>query len=228
MKIQLQPIAYGVKILFDDGTVVNWYRDSRRKTVHPEKNPLGHSFPAADPTGEGILRAVGLSREKEHRRLLGLPDNRPTDSGAAKRIPVAGFDGGCSPNPGPGGWGVVLPDGRELLGGELRTTNNRMELTAAIQALKSTEGPLHLVGDSSYVIRGVTDWLPGWIRRDWIKADKQPVLNVDLWKELASLIEGRKLTWELIKGHRGHPINERCDQLAALGRHEVIRNSKAG
>lgn len=225
MKAQLQPIAYGVKVFFEDGTVVNWYRDSRRKTVHPEKNPMGHPFPPSDPNGEGILRAMGLGQEGELRRLLGLPAEPRRTSGDS--IPVGGFDGGCSPNPGPGGWGAVLPDGTELWGGEPHTTNNRMELTAAIQVLQATKGRLQLVGDSSYVINGVTKWLPGWIRRGWIKADKQPVLNVDLWRELASLIEGRELTWELVKGHRGHPINERCDQLVAHGREEVIRKSKS-
>lgn len=221
MEAQIQPIPYGLKIFFDDGTVVNWYKDGRRKSVHAEKNPAGYDFPSSDPDGEAILRAMDRSHDGPLRRALGLPMEPPPDSRSAKR-PEAGFDGGCSPNPGPGGWGVVLPDGSELFGGELATTNNRMELLGAIRALEVTEGPIHVVGDSAYVINGIQKWVPAWIARGWVKADGEPVLNVDLWRRLASLAEGRDLTWEQVRGHQGHVLNERCHQLAVKGRESVL------
>ncbi|MBD3337312.1 MAG: ribonuclease HI [Candidatus Eisenbacteria bacterium] len=164
---------------------------------------------------------MGRSGDRELRRALGLPAR--TDPPAAPgrgAAPVGAFDGGSKPNPGPGGWAAVLPDGRELSGAERWTTNNRMELTAAIRALEATRGRLHLIGDSAYVINGITRWLPAWRRRNWRKADGEPVENSDLWRRLAQLASGRKVTWELVRGHRGHPLNERCDQLATAARRE--------
>jgi ribonuclease HI len=131
-------------------------------------------------------------------------------------------DGGASPNPGPGGWGVVLlrpaTEGpEELSGGEARTTNNRMELTAAIRALEALApgeaARLHV--DSQYVRQGMTQWLPAWVRRGWRKADGKPVENDDLWRRLAALAHGRELEWRWVKGHSGDDWNERADRLAA-------------
>jgi len=203
------PIAYGVKLIFEDGTVVNWFRDSRRRTVYAEKNPHGRVFPRAAASLEEILQAMkGGAGERAQ-----LVDERGVALGA--------FDGGASPNPGPGGWGVVLPDGRELWGGEARTTNNRMELTGAIRLLEETSGPLHVLGDSHYVIEGIRRWVHAWKLRGWQTVAGQPVSNRDLWERLERLAAGRRIVWERVGGHRGHPLNERCDWLAAKGRAEV-------
>jgi len=134
-------------------------------------------------------------------------------------------DGACKGNPGPGGWGVLLsaPDGtrKELCGGELGTTNNRMEMMAVIQALTALKRPcavtLHL--DSQYVLKGITEWLPGWKAKGWKTASKQPVKNVDLWQRLDDLVAtgGHRIDWRWVKGHAGDPGNERADALANQG-----------
>jgi ribonuclease HI len=134
-------------------------------------------------------------------------------------------DGACSGNPGPGGFGAVLRFGqkiKEISGCERATTNNRMELTAVIEALRSLKRPCHLriTTDSNYVLKGMTQWLPGWIRRNWINSQKKPVLNRDLWEELYTLSQAHTIDWIWIKGHSGHPMNERCDHLAR----EAIKN----
>jgi ribonuclease HI len=131
-------------------------------------------------------------------------------------------DGACSGNPGPGGWGVVLRWGeheRELCGGEPATTNNRMELLAAIFALESLSRPSTVVvtTDSVYVKNGITSWITNWKRRNWRTASKQPVKNVDLWKRLDEAAGRHEVTWEWVKGHNGHPENERADALARKG-----------
>lgn len=129
-------------------------------------------------------------------------------------------DGACSGNPGPGGWGAVLRyNGREkeLSGGEKETTNNRMELTAAIMGLAALKEPceVRLVTDSKYVADGITKgWAESWRKNNWRKADKKPALNPDLWERLLDLVNTHKVTIEWVKGHAGHPENERCDQLA--------------
>ena len=129
-------------------------------------------------------------------------------------------DGACSGNPGPGGWGTMLRFGaheKELSGGEASTTNNRMELTAVIEGLKALKEPclVTLTTDSKYVCDSVTKgWVYGWQKRGWIKSDKKPALNVDLWEQLLPLLEKHKVTFVWVKGHAGHPENERCDQLA--------------
>ncbi len=129
-------------------------------------------------------------------------------------------DGACSGNPGAGGWGTVLRFGaheKELSGGEANTTNNRMELTAVIEGLKALKEPclVTLTTDSKYVCDSVTKgWVYGWQKRGWIKSDKKPALNVDLWEQLLPLLEKHKVTFVWVKGHAGHPENERCDQLA--------------
>ena len=131
-------------------------------------------------------------------------------------------DGACRGNPGPGGWGVVLKSGgqvKELSGGEPATTNNRMELKAAIEALTALKKPCRvaLYTDSVYVRSGITEWLPAWRARDWRTADKKPVKNKDLWEQLSALAEQHEVSWHWVKGHSGHPENERADELANLG-----------
>jgi ribonuclease HI len=131
-------------------------------------------------------------------------------------------DGACRGNPGPGGWGVVLRSGthvKELWGGELDTTNNRMELKAAIEALTALKQRcrVDLYTDSVYVRSGITQWLPAWRARGWKTADKKPVKNQDLWQALADQAGRHEVSWHWIKGHAGHPENERADELANIG-----------
>jgi ribonuclease HI len=128
-------------------------------------------------------------------------------------------DGACSGNPGPGGWGVLLRYGtteKELSGGEPDTTNNRMELMAAIQALEALTKPtrVKLHTDSQYVQKGATEWLAGWEKRGWKTADKKPVKNADLWLRLQTAMAQHKVEWIWVRGHDGHPENERVDRLA--------------
>jgi ribonuclease HI len=132
-------------------------------------------------------------------------------------------DGGCDPNPGPGGWGAVLKSGphlTELSGYERRTTNNRMELTAAIEALAHLKQAceVDLYTDSQYLRRGITEWIPGWVRRNWVRANGSPVENVDLWKALLAQAERHTARWHWVRGHRGHRWNERADTLATEAR----------
>ena len=135
-------------------------------------------------------------------------------------------DGACSGNPGPGGWGAVLQFGdheRELHGGARDTTNNRMELTAAIEALKALSEPceVSLTTDSTYVRDGITQWLTNWKRNGWKTAAKKPVKNQDLWQALDHESARHEIDWRWVKGHSGHPENERADRLANLGMDEV-------
>ena len=130
-------------------------------------------------------------------------------------------DGSCLGNPGPGGWGVLLRwrgHERELSGSEAETTNNRMELTAAIEALSALKKPskVILTTDSRYVIQGINDWLPNWVARGWKTASKQPVKNQDLWQALHEQAQIHKIKWQWVKGHDGHDENERVDELARL------------
>ncbi len=131
-------------------------------------------------------------------------------------------DGACSGNPGPGGWGAILRAGaheKELFGGAPATTNNRMELTAAIMALEALKGPseVDLHTDSQYVRGGVTGWINGWKRNGWKTADKKPVKNIELWQQLDAATERHRVRWHWVKGHAGHPENERADALARQG-----------
>ena len=135
-------------------------------------------------------------------------------------------DGACQRNPGPGGWGTILRSGRhekEMHGGEPATTNNRMELMAAIQGLESLLRPssVHLYTDSQYLRRGITEWLPGWKRNGWMTRDKKPVKNVDLWTRLDEAARRHDVQWFWVKGHAGHPENERADALACRGAEEA-------
>ena len=131
-------------------------------------------------------------------------------------------DGACSGNPGPGGWGAILAFGthqRELKGGEPHTTNNRMELMAAIAALEALKRPcaVTLYLDSQYVLKGITEWLPGWKAKGWRTASKQPVKNVELWQRLDAALGEHQVTWHWVKSHAGHDLNERADELAREG-----------
>lgn len=135
------------------------------------------------------------------------------------RVKIA-TDGACKGNPGPGGWGVVIRSGtreKELSGGEALTTNNRMELTAAIRGLEALNRPCHvtLATDSVYVRDGITRWIHGWQRNGWRTADKKPVKNAELWQELLAATARHRIDWVWVKGHAGDPDNERADRLAS-------------
>ncbi len=134
-------------------------------------------------------------------------------------------DGACRGNPGPGGYGIILRyqgKTKEISGCHPKTTNNRMELTAVIKALESLRRPsrVKLFTDSNYVVKGMTEWLPGWIQRGWQNSKKKAVLNRDLWEKLAALAKKHRVEWIWVRGHAGHPENERCDKLAR----QAIRN----
>ena len=131
-------------------------------------------------------------------------------------------DGACRGNPGPGGWGVLLRakgTERELYGGEADTTNNRMELTAVIRALEALKRPsrVQVYTDSLYVLKGISEWMRGWKRRGWRTAGKKPLKNIDLWQRLDELAALHEVEWHWVRGHAGHPENERADQLANKG-----------
>lgn len=137
-------------------------------------------------------------------------------------------DGACRGNPGPGGWGAVLQYGehqRELYGGEPDTTNNRMELTAALQALEALREPceIDLTTDSEYVRKGITEWLPAWKKRNWKTADRKPVKNADLWQALEQAAARHRVRWHWVKGHSGHNGNEQADMLANRGIDELLK-----
>ncbi|MEP4769026.1 MAG: ribonuclease HI [Roseibium sp.] len=131
-------------------------------------------------------------------------------------------DGACSGNPGPGGWGAILRFGeheKELNGGEFETTNNRMELTAAIEALNALKRPcaIDLYTDSTYVRSGISEWMDGWKRKNWRTSTNKPVKNAELWQALDAARERHDVAWHWVKGHAGHPDNERADELARGG-----------
>ncbi|MAE03125.1 ribonuclease HI [Porticoccaceae bacterium] len=135
-------------------------------------------------------------------------------------------DGACRGNPGPGGWGVLMRYGaeeRSLFGGEKETTNNRMELTAVIEGLAALTQPCQvmLTSDSTYVLKGIQEWMPNWKKRGWKTASKKPVKNVDLWQKLDRVIGEHKIDWRWVKGHSGHRENEIADQLANQGIDEL-------
>ncbi len=137
-------------------------------------------------------------------------------------------DGACKGNPGPGGWGVLIRMGqhsKELFGGEIMTTNNRMELTAVIRALEALKRScqLKIYTDSVYVQKGMTEWIVGWKARGWRTSDKKPVKNDDLWQQLDGLAQGHEIEWIWVKGHAGHEGNERADALANEGVAQVLQ-----
>jgi ribonuclease HI len=152
-----------------------------------------------------------------------MNDASPTTAG--QRV-IVHTDGACSGNPGPGGWGVILQWGdhrKELKGGEPHTTNNRMELTAAIMALESLKRPctVELHTDSEYLRQGITTWIQKWKRNGWRTADRKPVKNVDLWQRLEAALSRHKVYWHWVRGHAGHDLNERADELARTAIAEI-------
>ena len=135
-------------------------------------------------------------------------------------------DGACRGNPGPGGWGVLIKYGelsKQLYGGDISTTNNKMELTAAIMALKEIKEPCEIIlyTDSKYVLQGIEEWIHNWKKRGWRGANKKPVKNIDLWKELDELRDEHNIKWNWVKGHSGDPGNETADMLANRGIDEL-------
>lgn len=162
----------------------------------------------------------------KHARSVDLT-SKTQDSPAAAAVDVW-TDGACKGNPGPGGWGAWLSWGgreKELFGGELVTTNNRMELTAVIEALAALKRPCEVVihTDSQYVKNGITEWMANWVRRGWRTADGKPVKNDDLWKRLAAEVARHRVQWRWVKGHAGIAGNERADELANRGVDSVRR-----
>ena len=140
-------------------------------------------------------------------------------------------DGACRGNPGPGGWGALLRLGgteKELFGGEPETTNNRMELMAAIRGLESLKRPcrVRLTTDSQYVMKGITEWMDNWKRRGWKTAAKKPVKNVDLWQRLDKALQPHEVEWHWVRGHTGHAENERADALANRGIDELTASTR--
>jgi ribonuclease HI len=153
-----------------------------------------------------------------------------TTASPARPIIEIFTDGACSGNPGPGGWGALLrfrDVERELSGGEADTTNNRMEMMAAIMALESLKRPctVYLFTDSMYLKDGITKWIHGWKRNGWVTGEKKPVKNVDLWQRLDAALGRHRIEWHWVKGHAGHPENERADQLA---REEIRKLRESG
>lgn len=147
-------------------------------------------------------------------------------SAAQKKIVEIHGDGACLGNPGPGGWACLLRHEnkeRELAGGEILTTNNRMELMAAIQGLEALKSPceVSLYSDSQYVLKGIKEWLPNWIKRGWKNSAGEPVKNQDLWQRLQQAASIHHVSWHWVKGHNGHPDNERVDELA---REQAMQN----
>ena len=147
----------------------------------------------------------------------GAPDGR------ASGVVEVFTDGACSPNPGPGGWGAILRFRgveKELSGAEPKTTNNRMELTAAAMALETLKRPCQVVlhTDSEYLKNGITRWHAGWVRRNWRNAAGDPVANMDLWRRLLDAVATHRIEWRWVRGHSGHPMNERADALATRAR----------
>lgn len=137
-------------------------------------------------------------------------------------------DGGCKPNPGPGGWAAILRyrgAERELTGAELQTTNNRMELTAAAEALEALKRPCRVVlhTDSEYLKNGITRWHTGWVRKGWKNASGDPVANMDLWRRILDAAKPYQIEWKWVRGHSGDPMNERCDVLATQAREDLRR-----
>ncbi len=165
------------------------------------------------------------------RNVAAAAGARPGRASGAEPLVEIFTDGACSPNPGPGGWGVLLRCGRhlkEMYGGEPDTTNNRMEIMAAIRGLESLTRPsnVHVFTDSVYLRKGISQWLPNWQRNGWQTAGKKPVKNADLWLRLELATRDHRVQWYWVKGHSGHPENERADQLACRGSAEAARKAR--
>jgi len=166
------------------------------------------------------MAQAGTARDRTAR------DRTAPDRTAPDELVEIFTDGACSPNPGPGGWGAILRYGRharEIHGSDPATTNNRMEMTAAIQGLESLTRPssVHVYTDSQYLRQGITKGLAGWKRNGWVTTDKKPVKNADLWRRLDTAAQRHDVQWFWVKGHAGHPENERADALAVQGSEEA-------
>lgn len=184
---------------------------SSKENLRPFHRPLRPLL-----TGTGNLPAVNA-------HPTGIPvwdrQFRRTMTRKKEHIVEIFADGACSGNPGPGGYGAILKYGpkiKEISGSEPETTNNRMEMMGLIEALRQLKRPckIRVVTDSTYLKKGMTEWIRGWIKRNWQTSQKKPVLNRDLWEELLKLSHPHQIEWEWVRGHQGHPENERCDQLA--------------
>jgi ribonuclease HI len=165
---------------------------------------------------------MGSAHDPEKWEPVFGQDHAQRKNGMTEQRVTIHTDGACSGNPGPGGWGAILTFGdheKELNGGEPHTTNNRMELMAAISALETLKRPcsVDLYTDSEYMRGGITGWINGWKKNGWRTADKKPVKNVDLWKRLDAAFAQHDVRWHWVKGHAGHAMNERADQLARDG-----------
>ena len=207
----------GRPVLDRDGRAEMKYRESDTKTYRPgpaNLTPDPTAGPPRDLHGNaGDPAAPGATAKKPRR------GGAPVLDGDALQIWT---DGACSGNPGPGGWGAILKFGdaeKELKGGEAHTTNNRMELMAAISALEALKKPcsVDLYTDSQYVRQGITGWIHGWKKNGWRTADRKPVKNVDLWQRLDAALKTHDVRWHWVKGHAGHAENERADQLSRDG-----------
>jgi ribonuclease HI len=166
-----------------------------------------------------------------------MSNRRPSPKNRDSAEVVLYSDGACSGNPGPGGWAFILihePTGKTLerSGAKRQTTNNRMELTAVVEGLKSLKRPtrVHIVTDSAYVKNGMESWMRGWKARNWMRKTSEglkPVKNVELWRQLDSLLQKHDASFEHVRGHSGHPENERCDELAVAACQELLRRNDA-
>ncbi len=164
--------------------------------------------------------AAPAKRPKDFASIVPLKRKQASGQRSGKTSTVEIFtDGSCLGNPGPGGYGVILKFGekeKEISGYVPHTTNNRMELTAVIEALRMLKRPsmVRVITDSNYVVKGMKEWMDGWIKKNWHNSRKQPVLNRDLWEQLLALTQTHSIEWKWVKGHHGHPQNERCDKMA--------------
>jgi ribonuclease HI len=170
----------------------------------------------------GALKEVAQNQSQEQVRGPGRKETGGPANDDLKQVVEIFTDGACKGNPGPGGWGALLRFGKhekELCGGERETTNNRMELMAVIQALEALNRPcrVELSVDSRYVQDGVGSWMPRWKRNGWMTRERKPVKNQDLWQRLDAALAGHRVRWHWVKGHSGHPENERADKLANKG-----------
>jgi ribonuclease HI len=197
-----------------------------------ELNDIEARLDAGAVNDDDVRRLITTVRELQTERKAAIKNERPTvidrrlqdemKNGDAVKIFT---DGACSGNPGPGGWGAIVQfkgEQRELSGGDRHTTNNKMEMTAAIEALDSllTSCKVVITTDSTYLRDGITKWIVNWKRNGWRTADKKPVKNADLWVQLDELNRRHSIEWRWVRGHAGHPENERCDELAreAIGK----------
>ncbi len=161
-------------------------------------------------------KGQGSKKQGQGSRVKGQTESE--EPGLAPVVEIFS-DGACSGNPGPGGYGTILRCRgveKELSGGAAETTNNRMELTAALEGLRQLTRPCRVtvITDSQYLVKGMTEWLPGWQRNGWKNSKKEPVLNRDLWEALLDAVKTHSVTWKWVRGHAGHAENERCDALA--------------